>query len=109
MSTADDMRAVVAAIESTPAAVRGRAAAALIMATGRGDIVAAERAAKEACVEAAFSVLDEHPEIRRFLQPPADASLAVYILRCAGAIAMGDPAGGKWAVTLDLRDRSGEN
>jgi hypothetical protein len=54
-------------------------------------------------------VLDEHPEIRRFLQPPADASLAVYILRCAGAIAMGDPAGGKWAVTLDLRDRSGEN
>ena len=109
MTAADDMRAVVAAIESTPAAVRGRAAAALIMATGRDDPATAEKAAIEACATAAWAVIDDHPEIVRFLQPPAAGSLGAYILRCAGALAMGDPAGGKWAIELDLRDRSGEN
>jgi hypothetical protein len=104
MTREQDAQAVVEAIEDTPAALELRArVAAAIRNRGRSDLDAVEQEALRLCADAAWMVLDAHPEIARFLEPPPAASLGAYLLRtaAAGRIAA-------WVVEMDLRDRSRE-
>jgi hypothetical protein len=110
MTREQDVQTVISAIEATPAALELRArVAAAIRNRGKSDPAGVEREALRLCADAAWAVLDAHPEIGHLLNPPPAASLGVYLLRSAAAVGIGSPAGSSWVVEMDLRDRSHEN
>jgi hypothetical protein len=110
MTREDDVQAVIRAIEATPEALELRArVAAAIRVRGKADPAGVEHEALRLCADAAWAVLDSHPEIAYLLAPPPAASLGVYLLRSAAAVGIGSPSGSSWIVEMDLRDRSHEN
>jgi hypothetical protein len=110
MTREQDVQAVIRAIEDTPGALelRSRVAAA-IRNRGKADPAGVEQEAMKLCAEAAWAVLDSHPEIAYLLAPPPAASLGAYLLRSAAAVGIGSPSGSSWIVEMDVRNRSGEN
>jgi hypothetical protein len=110
MTREQDVQAIIAAIEDTPAALELRArVAAAIRNRGRSDPAGVEQEALKLCAEAAWAVLDSHPEIAYLLAPPPAASLGAYLLRSAAVVGVGSEPGSAWVVEMDLRDRSHEN
>jgi hypothetical protein len=71
MTREQDVQAVIRAIEATPEALelRSRVAAA-IRNRGKADPAGVEQEALKLCAEAAWAVLDSHPEIAYLLAPP---------------------------------------
>jgi hypothetical protein len=110
MSREQDVQAVIRAVEATPEALELRArVAAAIRNRGRADPAGVETEAVRLCADAAWMILDNHPEIAHLLNPPPAASLGAYLLRSGAAVGIGSPSGSAWVVEMDLRDRSHEN
>jgi hypothetical protein len=105
MTREQDVQTVIRAVEDTPEALALRARVAAAIATrGKADLTDIEHEAVKLCAEAAWAVLDAHPEIAHLLNPPPAASLGAFLLRtaAAGRIAA-------WSIDMDVRDRSHES
>jgi hypothetical protein len=105
MTREQDVQTVIRAIEATPEALELRARVAASIATrGKADLTDIEHEALRLSTDAAWAVLDAHPEIAYLLAPPAITSLAMFLLRTAAAARIA-----AWAIQLEVRDRSGEH